>query len=121
MRQPFSNRCRSRRMLVIVLALLLLRAYVPVGYMPAAGKPFQVELCPAAAGLTGHHHHHSPQHSRFDDCPFGSIPAGGPAPQLIAFDTPPPISAAPLPRHEFLPLAARQSQAHRPRGPPLPA
>jgi hypothetical protein len=31
--------------------MLLLRAYVPVGFMPASGAPFLLQLCPAAGAL----------------------------------------------------------------------
>jgi hypothetical protein len=34
-----------------LLGMLLLRAYVPVGFMPASGAPFLLELCPAAGAL----------------------------------------------------------------------
>jgi hypothetical protein len=76
----------------LVLGLLLLRAYVPTGFMPASGQPFLLELCPAAgpmpmidarddmagmdvtgmnmaampgmamAGMPAHHHHQSGSH-----------------------------------------------------------
>jgi hypothetical protein len=52
MRTRFFSSTRRHTLTGILLGLLLLRAYVPVGFMPASGKPFQLELCPAAAPLS---------------------------------------------------------------------
>src|SRR5580704_11487160 len=63
----------------LLLAMLLFRAYVPVGFMPAGGTPFLLELCPAASSMPmPAHHHHAQTHTHFDHCPFGSAPAAGP-------------------------------------------
>ena len=35
----------------LLLGMLLLRAYVPVGFMPASGRPFEIELCSAALSM----------------------------------------------------------------------
>jgi hypothetical protein len=54
------NRRRRTVATCFLLGMLLLRAYVPVGFMPAAGSPFLLELCPAAGatpvdmGMAGH-------------------------------------------------------------------
>ena len=50
MHKHFSHR-RRLKLSSLLLALLLLRAYVPVGFMPASGTPFLLELCPAAAPM----------------------------------------------------------------------
>src|ERR1700722_13337479 len=45
--------CHARRpdvLAIVLLAALLFRAYIPVGFMPASGTPFLVELCPAVGG-----------------------------------------------------------------------
>ena len=72
-----------------VLVVILLRAYVPLGYMPASGTAFQLEICPQ--GL----HAQMPVHicttmagdqPHFEDCPFGSAPATGPISHLVIFE-----------------------------------
>jgi len=56
-------RQRASRAGILLLALLVFRAYVPAGFMPASGVPFALELCPAAtAGMPGHLHHHAGSH-----------------------------------------------------------
>jgi hypothetical protein len=103
-----------------LLAVLLFRAYVPVGFMPASGTPFLLELCPAAAPMS-EHHHHSGTHTHFEHCPFGSASASGPAPYVaglgpllsVDFESTPPI--------ELLPIGVRLVYLPQPRGPPLPA
>ena len=121
-----------------LLGMLLLRAYVPVGFMPASGAPFLLQLCPAAGALPmatdapmdppmdmSHGmamsmgaDHQSHQHGHFDQCPFGSAPAAGPLSQFLVFE---PAGLAP----SFNPVdfqSARPGQrlqrAHPPRGPP---
>jgi hypothetical protein len=112
----------------LLLGLLLMRAYVPVGFMPASGKPFQVELCSAALsmdmpgmpGMPGmdHHHHHSGSRSNFSTCPFGSAPAAGPISHVISFSPAGPIKTEVF--GAFTPLLPRATleRAHQPRGPP---
>ncbi len=109
----------------LLLGLLLLRAYVPVGFMPASGHPFQIELCSAAlsvdmSAMPGMaHHHHSGSHSNFEVCPFGTAPASGPISHIDFFSPAGPIktdifgvSTPPL-------LSERLERAHQPRGPPV--
>ena len=106
--------------------MLLFRAYVPVGFMPASGAPFLLELCPAAAPMpmsmpmAGHHHHHSSSttHSQFQSCPFGSALAAGPIAQVIAFAPPAPIVSQTLLAFEPARISERVERAHLPRGPP---
>jgi hypothetical protein len=50
MHKHFSHR-RRLKISSLLLALLLFRAYIPVGFMPASGTPFLLELCPAAAPM----------------------------------------------------------------------
>ena len=119
-----------------LLGMLLLRAYVPVGFMPASGAPFLLQLCPAAGALpmamsmdppmdmskgmdmpmgVGHGSH---QHSHFDQCPFGSAPAAGPLSQFLVFE--PAGLAPPFIPVDFQSAGPRQrpQRAHPPRGPP---
>ena len=105
----------------LLLAALLFRAYVPVGFMPAAGAPFLLEPCPGtypSQSLAHHAHHDSATHGHFENCPFGSAPAAGPIAHIIAFDPPAPVVSRSLPAFEPLRLSARLDRAHSPRGPP---
>src|SRR5277367_2178394 len=79
----------------ILLAALLFRAYIPVGFMPASGTPFLLQLCPAASPMPmpAHHHHDTQSHTHFDNCPFGSAPASGPIIHIVAFESPAAIVA----------------------------
>ena len=105
----------------LLLAALLFRAYVPVGFMPAAGSPFLLELCPAAGAIpAGHqHHHHRQGHSHFQNCPFGSAPAAGPVSQHLVFQPPNRIIAVIIRAVAPRPLIAESLRSHQPRGPPL--
>ena len=106
---------------ILLLAALLFRAYIPVGFMPASGAPFMVELCPAyARDASAHHghHHHSQGRADFQDCPFGSAPALGPVSHLIAFEPAGRITfgvAIPARRGRLVTQLLRVQQ---PRGPP---
>ena len=105
----------------LLLVVLLFRAYVPVGFMPASGTPFLLELCPAAyqAQMPAHHgHHHSGTHTHFENCPFGSAPAAGPIAHIAAFAPPAPIVSEALAAFESLRLGVQLPRAHQPRGPP---
>ncbi len=110
----------------LLLALLLLRAYVPVGFMPASGHPFQLEICstaismemPAMPGMPGHHHHHSGSHSNLETCPFGSAPAAGPISEIDFFSPAGPTGTDVFSTFTPLLLRARLERAHQPRGPP---
>jgi len=117
------RRIRSSRAGILLLALLLLRAYVPVGFMPASGAPFALELCPGAmAQMPAHSHHHHPTgHTDFESCPFGSVPGSGPLSHHVLFaaaGTEPVSRTADL---DTLPPAHRAQRTHQPRGPPTHA
>ena len=116
---PFSRR-RQDLLTSILLGMLLFRAYVPVGFMPASGTPFLLELCPAASSMQmpAHHHHHTDSHTHFDHCPFGSAPAAGPISDLIALELAGPIASQVAVTFEPLRLGVRPKRAHQPRGPP---
>jgi hypothetical protein len=105
----------------LLLAMLLFRAYIPVGFMPASGTPFLLELCPAAVSSPmAAHHHHAGGHGDFDHCPFGSAPAAGPISQLIAFNPPAPVVSHRVVVFESLLGNVRLPSVHQPRGPPSP-
>jgi hypothetical protein len=107
---------------VILLALLVFRAYVPAGFMPASGIPFLLELCPAASALQmpqmPAHHHHPDTHGHFENCPFGSVPAAGPISHHIIFDSAAQSSPPPAVAFEPVRQGVRPQRAHQPRGPP---
>jgi len=110
----------------LMLAVLLFRAYVPLGFMPASGSPFLLEICPYGlqVPLPAHHSHgmaghsHEPgEHIFFANCPFGSAPAAGPITHLIVFEPAEPIAAPALPDPP-LPWGVSLKRAHRARAPP---
>jgi hypothetical protein len=117
---PFN--CRRRNLLTsFLLAMLMLRAYVPAGFMPASGTPFLLEICPTGlpAGVFAHHlHHHSGVHEHFENCPFGSAPAAGPISHVIGFEPAGQIIFRSVVAFESLRLSLRLQRAHRSRGPP---
>jgi hypothetical protein len=104
----------------LLLVALLFRAYVPVGFMPASGTPFLLELCPATyqVQMPAHHGHHSGTHTHFENCPFGSAPAAGPISHIIAFEPPAAIASQSVAAFESLRLGVQLPRAHQPRGPP---
>jgi hypothetical protein len=117
-----------------LLALLLFRAYVPVGFMPASGLPFALELCPTGmAGMPAGHLHHAGTHTAgthtagthtagthtdFETCPFGSAPAAGPLSHHIDFETTGPAPAQRIVAFEAPRLSLRPQRSHQPRAPP---
>jgi hypothetical protein len=106
---------------ILLLALLLFRAYIPAGFMPAAGAPFLLELCPSvAAGMPAHHQHHHPagSHADFETCPFGSAPASGPISHHLELALAAPASSEPLVAFAAARIAVRAQHDHQPRGPP---
>jgi hypothetical protein len=123
MRSCFRNVRRLDALAIVLLAAFFFRAYIPVGFMPASGTPFLLELCPTyAGGMPAHQHqHHSPAHNDFQNCPFGSAPAQGPVSALLAFEPPGQIASALTVSLDFERPIIRPYRAHQPRGPPTPA
>jgi hypothetical protein len=119
MRKGFKSRQRGSWAGILLLALLLFRAYIPAGFMPADGVPFALQLCPTAmAGMPAHLHHHAGTHAEFELCPFGSVPGAGPISHHIVFE-----SAGPAPTLQILVFEAprlnqRAERSHPPTGPP---
>jgi len=140
---------RQRRWLASALLLLLtFDAYIPVGFMPAAGTPFLLELCPDGGPAPGSMSmsdmpmdmamdmpmdmpmemsrdmptaaHHGGTHAHFEHCPFGSAPGAGPLSHGIVFSPPLPASPKPFVLVDPPLFASRPQRAHQPRGPPSP-
>ena len=119
MRESLRRRIRASRAGIWLLALLLFRAYVPAGFMPASGVPFALELCPATTlGALAHVHHHPGTHADFESCPFGSAPAAGPISHLLVFASAAPAPVARMALLDSLPPTLRAQRTHQPRGPP---
>ena len=121
--------CNRRRILAnrgrwagtLLLVLLLFRAYVPAGFMPANGVPFALQLCPAVTTgkpIPAHLHHHSGTHADFESCPFGSSAAAGPISHPIDFETAEPAPVQRTLAFETPRLAVSAQRTHQPRGPP---
>jgi hypothetical protein len=106
---------------ILLLALLLFRAYIPAGFMPAAGAPFLLELCPSVvAGMPAHHQHHHPSgsHADFEACPFGSAPGAGPISHHLEFALAAPATSGPLVVFATARITVRAQHDHQARGPP---
>ncbi|HEY2678210.1 MAG TPA: hypothetical protein VGI65_14660 [Steroidobacteraceae bacterium] len=111
---------QSPRAGILLLALLLLRAYVPPGFMPAGGTPFLLELCPSVAhAMPAHHlHHHTGTHADFENCPFGSAPASGPISHHLDFALAGSAPSGPMVWFDSARITLRPQHVHQPRGPP---
>jgi len=121
MRKHLFNSGRRDLFTSLLLVVLVFRAYVPVGFMPASGMPFLLELCRATYPMQmpedpGHHHWGT--HTHFENCPFGSAAAAGPIAHIVAFAPPAPVASEPLVAFEPLRLGVDRPRAHQPRGPP---
>ncbi|MFO1375898.1 MAG: hypothetical protein U1F14_02685 [Steroidobacteraceae bacterium] len=113
----------------LLLVAMVLRALVPVGFMPAAdaGWP-SLQICgPAAMLLSGGDDlsaqaggatHPGTAH---EACPFALSPAAAPLPPLVFADLFVPAAAAAPDEPSLIPPARAVFRAHRPRGPPSPA
>jgi hypothetical protein len=123
MQLRFLNRRRRELVTGILLVALVLRALIPVGFMPSAGAPFSLEICHAGLPKAVLAHHHSGQHqpgseTHFDHCTFGSAPAVGPLAHV------PGIAAIPTPVFYLIPVAESERagthllRAQQARAPP---
>jgi hypothetical protein len=115
------GRRRGSRAGIWLLALLLFRAYIPAGFMPAGGVPFALELCPTGmAGMAAAHlHHHAGStHTAFETCPFGSAPAAGPISHHVDFESAGPAPVQRIVAFEAPCLSLRPQRSHQPRAPP---
>jgi hypothetical protein len=112
-------RKRSASLISLLLLVLLTRALVPVGFMPAADGSAGLTVCPdgmlmaADAGMPNSGHLHT------DHCPFGAAPFAAPLATPAAI--PQRADAISLPGFEssgWIPTS-RASRSHQPRAPPV--
>ena len=121
MRSTLFNRRRRELVTSILLVTLVLRALIPVGFMPASGQGFSLTLCraafaaPSAPQDTGPHPG-NPLH--VEHCAFGNAPAAGPAME-VARVLPTAVTAAePILLSEPLRINVGLVRVQQPRGPP---
>jgi hypothetical protein len=112
---------QSRRRPVIIsllLLVLLARALVPTGFMPAGDGSAELTLCPDGMLMPSNAAMAHAGHLRADHCPFGAAPFAAPLsaapviPQLAAA-----VGTASFDPSPWLP-AARGARSHQPRAPP---
>src|ERR1700723_896312 len=102
MRKGFKFRQKGSWAGILLLALLVFRAYIPAGFMPADGVPFALQLCPTAmAGMPAVLPRPGGRDAKFDPCPCGRPPAAGPISHHIDFE-----SAGPAPAQQILAFQA---------------
>jgi hypothetical protein len=112
-------RKRSASLISLLLLVLLARALIPVGFMPAGDGSAELTLCPdgmlmpADAGMPGSGHLHA------DHCPFGAAPFA--APLATAAAIPQLAATISLPGFESSTwlAATRAARSHQPRAPPV--
>jgi len=111
------SRRHLRRLIVLLLPLLALRALVPAGYMLSSGSgELLLVLCDGGLtgwdthAMSGHHehapHHHDHGHDRMpsagEHCPFAHAPFNAPPPRMLV------MASVPTPVFRFLPRSIDQ-------------
>jgi hypothetical protein len=105
-----------------LLLALLLRASIPVGFMPSGEGAFALKVCPEGLSptLAGHSHHdHAGSHLQFEHCSFGSAPAAAPISHHISPPTPLLVAGETAPQFGLPPLSAASWRAQQARAPPV--
>ena len=121
MRSTLFNRRRRELVTSILLVTLVLRALIPVGFMPASGEGFSLTLCraafaaPSAPQDTGQHPG-NPLH--VEHCAFGNAPAAGPAMEVARVLPTPVTVVEPILLYEPLLINVGLVRVQQPRGPP---
>ena len=116
-------RAHNVRLISLLLLVLIARALIPPGFMPAGNGAAQLTLCPdgmlmpadtSDAGTAAPH----PGSSQVDHCPFGAAPFAAPIAQLAVS----PVLATALRLPGFEPShwvsSTRTARTHQPRAPP---
>ena len=121
-----SMRRRNRLALLLLVPAMVLRALVPVGFMPAREAPLSIEICPEGfptqlLSRAAHHHDHggrgAPAHS--DHCAFGSACGSGPLVEPALWGASAATSQAAPPSPAQRVLFVRLVHLPDARGPPL--
>ncbi|MEJ0005710.1 MAG: hypothetical protein WDM77_04820 [Steroidobacteraceae bacterium] len=111
------------RIISLLLLVLVTRALVPAGFMPAGDGSAQLTLCPdgmlmpsdpgtAAAAMPGSGHLHT------DHCPFGSAPFAAPLADLAVVPARAlAVTLRGIDSSSWVP-EARAARTHQPRAPP---
>ncbi len=95
----------------LLLLVLVARALVPVGFMPAGDGSAQLILCPDGMLMPSGHSH-------IDHCPFGSAPFAAPISSLAVIPTGAlPVDIPGTDPSPWVP-SARIARTHQPRAPP---
>ncbi|MBV8144718.1 MAG: hypothetical protein JO184_06900 [Gammaproteobacteria bacterium] len=123
MKHGLHKRTVRRRLAWLLLPALLLRAFIPAGFMPAHDSAFPIGICPDGfpAQLLHHGaHHHDHGHggaSQSEHCVFGGSSSAA-TPQSAAWgeQAPPPMLAESRPATPV--LFVRLVHLPEPRGPP---
>ncbi len=117
-----SSRQRRPALISLLLLVLMARALVPVGFMPAADRSAQLILCPDGMLMPAHDGSGAPafgqSHLHADHCPFGAAPFAAPLSHVpvhpVLADAIRPFACVPAPWI----AGTRASRAHQPRAPP---
>ena len=122
MHSTLFNRRRRELVTSTLLVALVLRALIPVGFMPASGEGFSLTICRAdfpasSAPQDPGRHPGNPPH--IEHCAFGNAPAAGPATE-VARVVPTPVTAAEPMLFLCAPLHINVGlvRVQQPRGPP---
>jgi hypothetical protein len=122
-----------RCLALAALAALLLRAWIPAGFMPASDGSFALILCPGTAPTisslaqpdplpAAHHHHHDGHSDKGSEapCPFAvaALGAAPPLPPALAPPLPAPAAALDAPARVRLAAAWPSHVRPPPTGPP---
>lgn len=121
MRSTLFNRRRRELVTSILLVTLVLRALIPVGFMPASGEGFSLTICRAdfpapSAPLDTGRHPGNPLHN--EHCAFGNAPAAGPAMEVARVLSTAVNAAEPVLLCEPLRINVALVRVQQPRGPP---
>jgi hypothetical protein len=123
MRHPRHHNRRRTLLTRLMLGLLLVRAYVPVGYMPQAGNPLQLQICSARASTSTpvaplSRTRTSGNTAHVMDCPFNHSPAAGPIADVALGSLVQAVFSRVLPTFDTQPAGVWELSTHQARAPP---
>lgn len=115
---------RHRQSIISLLLLVLVaRALVPAGFMPASNGSAQLMLCPAgmlmpAVSTQGDPAAPGQPHTHTDSCPYGSAPFAAPLAHLPVIPTLVPAISTPGFEPVLWRAGSRPDRTQQPRAPP---